>query len=381
MFIVFLSVLYYQTISFTDEEQLVTFNLKELPKITDTRLSEIGFSGIEYISLQTNEKSLIKGITDIKVGNGYFLIQYYNTIMKFNSNGTFVTKIGREGRGPHEFSVVHYIDIDKNNHKIYLVSAWQRKFFVYSENGKFIRTIPAPLNTSHFKITTEGILCYSINSFANVKTSFNLIDTTGLLLKSYPNKYRWNLKFKNAFVFPQENIFYKYNDQLFTKEVYSDTIFLFENMLFKPHLVIDEGKRSITPKSRSDFSGMQIMERYVIPMNLFEFGDYLYYEFLYNHEYLGFVGSKKSDYQVLINMEQGIINDLDGGANLRPVAIVDDNTIISWVNALQLKTHVASEEFKNSKPKYPEKKKELEKLAASLKETDNPVLVLVRLKE
>ncbi len=40
-----------------------------------------------------------------------------------------------------------------------------------------------------------------------------------------------------------------------------------------------------------------------------------------------------------------------------------------------------SEEFRNSKLVYPEKKKELEKIAYSLKETDNPVLVLVRLKE
>ncbi|HPI69015.1 MAG TPA: hypothetical protein PL003_07320 [Bacteroidales bacterium] len=42
--------------------------------------------------------------------------------------------------------------------------------------------------------------------------------------------------------------------------------------------------------------------------------------------------------------------------------------------------HSKSETFKNIQPVYPEKKKEFEKLADSLKETDNPVLVLVRLK-
>ena len=47
----------------------------------------------------------------------------------------------------------------------------------------------------------------------------------------------------------------------------------------------------------------------------------------------------------------------------------------------QIKVRVASNEFKNSSPKYPEKKKELEKLANSLKETDNPVLMMVRLKK
>ena len=120
---------------------------------------------------------------------------------------------------------------------------------------------------------------------------------------------------------------------------------------------------------------------------MFEFGNYIYYEFLYGFKIggsnilYGFIGSKKDNFQVLINAEQGLINDLDGGPNIWPKTIKDDNTIIGWVDALQLKAHVASEAFKNSTPKYPEKKKELEKLANSLKETDNPVLIMVKLKK
>jgi len=48
---------------------------------------------------------------------------------------------------------------------------------------------------------------------------------------------------------------------------------------------------------------------------------------------------------------------------------------------LKLKEYIASNEFKESNPKYPERKKELEELVNGLKETDNPVLVLVRLKK
>jgi len=48
-----------------------------------------------------------------------------------------------------------------------------------------------------------------------------------------------------------------------------------------------------------------------------------------------------------------------------------------WVDAKQLKEHVASDDFKNNNPKYPEKKEELEKLAGGLTEFDNPVLMFV----
>jgi hypothetical protein len=51
------------------------------------------------------------------------------------------------------------------------------------------------------------------------------------------------------------------------------------------------------------------------------------------------------------------------------------------IDSWQIKSHVESPGFSNTKPTLPEKKEELEKLAARLKETDNPVIVLVRLKK
>jgi hypothetical protein len=50
------------------------------------------------------------------------------------------------------------------------------------------------------------------------------------------------------------------------------------------------------------------------------------------------------------------------------------------VSCFRLKSQVESEACRNFTPKYPEKNKELEELAANLEENDNPVLMLVRLK-
>ena len=169
--------------------------------------------------------------------------------------------------------------------------------------------------------------------------------------------------------------------------MYSDTVYGYENMDFKPHLVIEVGKRLVTPKARSENDIHFLRNNYITPLNLFEFGDYVYYEYYYerilgkNTLIYGFIGSKKTDFQAFINAEQGLINDLDGGPDIWPKTTKDDNTIITWINALKLKDYITSETFKNSKPKYPEKKKELEKLANKLKETDNPVLVIISLRK
>jgi hypothetical protein len=328
---------------------------------------------------------MIPRINDIKIGNGFFLIQHFNTILKFRTDGSFDTKIGTEGRGPNEFLVAHDVDIDNKDQSIYIVSGWQKKFNVYSERGKFLRTFHCPLNTTNFRITEDGILCYNSNIMGNMDISYNLIDTSGRSIKNFSNRYLWNRVQTSAML--DENLFYRFDKRLFKKEIYSDTVYVFEKKDFRPHLVFEHGEKLLTTEARSKYGPEYLFEYYIAQKNLFEFGDYIYYEFMYDYKIggknilRGLIGSKLDNSQVLIDADKGIINDLDGGPNIKLKTIKDSNTLIFWIESLELKNLAASENFINLTPKYPEKKKELEKLANSLKETDNPVLMLVRLKE
>ena len=372
------------------EKKTKTFDLSVLPKPASVKLSDLGFVDIEYIPLETNEQSLISGTNEIlfpikiSVDENSYLIKRFNTILKFHYNGSFATRIGTVGRGPNEFTAAHDSKIYEKNQNIYLLARWQEKFFVYSENGELIRTFKVPFSPSEFSFCGDGILCYGENHMGNIENSYNMIDTSGRIIKSYINKY----PFKNhdAYGIENENLFYRFNNQLFKKEVYSDTIYLCEKEDFKAHLVILVGDRLITPKARSEFEGLYLAKNYIIPLKLFEFGDYVYYEFVYKYELpdnvviYSFIGSKKNNYQVLFDRSQGLINDLDGGPKILPRATKDDNTIIALVDALELKTYIESDAFKNSNPIYPDKKIKLKNLANNLKETDNPVLILVKMK-
>jgi len=77
---------------------------------------------------------------------------------------------------------------------------------------------------------------------------------------------------------------------------------------------------------------------------------------------------------------EGLINDLDAGPNIWPRTVKDDNIIVSWIDAFKFKEYIASDAFKNSTPKYPEKKQELERLANSIHEDDNPIIILIKVK-
>jgi hypothetical protein len=369
------------------QNQIYEFDLKELPKISEVKLSDLGLIDIEYMPLQTNEQCLIPMINDIIFAEDFFLIHFYTLVFMFRNDGKFVTKIGTEGRGPNEFTAVHDVDIERKSQNIYLVDGWQMKFFVFSKNGDFIKTIPTSnYSNISFQFTDSGILCYNTNSFANIDNSYQLIDTTGRIIKNFQNKYTRNLGQKSTTIF-NENLFYKFNRKLYKKEIYSDTVYVFENHDFKPHFVILHGERLLTTEARSNYEHPILIEKFISQKNLFEFNDYVYYEFMYdfkrgrNNFLRGYIASKLDDTRLMINSDLGLVNDLDGGPNICPKIVKDNYTIISWIDASKLKTYIASEDFKNSKSKYPERKRELEELAYKLKETDNPVLMFVKSKK
>ena len=377
-----------------EQGKIRTFDLKELPKISEVRLSDLGFEDIKYIPLETNEKCTLgrfslRGIADrFIVGNDFYIVKQFNTIIKFRKDGSFVNKIGTPGRGPAEFRVAHDIDIDKEGEKLYLADGAQKKFNIYSLNGDYIKSFKIPFHifaAVQVRIIDDKILCYIDNGQADVNDSFVVIDSSGNILRTFPNKYPFTPIRKVGIGIGKEILFYHFDNKLFKKEVYSDTVFVFDKMVFKPHLVIDVGDRLLTPDARAGSDLFYLAENFIRPIHLFEFGDYVYYEYTYkvvpktdNTSY-GFIGSRTTDFRTFINAEKGLINDLDGGPNILLETIKDENTIITWIDALTLKTYVASQEFRNSKPKYPKKKIELERLASNLKETDNPVLVLIKL--
>jgi hypothetical protein len=374
-----------------DGTQIVVFDLKELPRVTSLKLSDLGFRDIEYIPLETNVNSQIPRKINLQlwdkilVGKDHFIIKQSNTVLKFRNDGSFISKIGIAGRGPEEFQTCHDVEVDDNG-QIFIVDGWKKKFFIYSEMGDFIKTVNFPLERGVAYVYIDGkFLCYNQNNLGNVENSYNLVDTNGEILRKFPNRYPFIMN-KDAYGYVYENIFYRFNNRIFKKEVYSDTVFSYENMIFKPHMVIEVGDKLITTQARSEFDGLYLAKNYIIPRNLFEFGDYLYYEFTYSFDFsktevYSFIGSKQTDFKALIDPEKGLTNDLDGGPNVLPLTIKDDNTIIGWIEAIELKNHIASETFKKAVPKYPEKKKEIEEFANSLKETDNPVLIMVSFKD
>ena len=82
--------------------------------------------------------------------------------------------------------------------------------------------------------------------------------------------------------------------------------------------------------------------------------------------------------------EPNLVNDLDGGMSfgrdINYYAESEKEYLVQLVNPIDLKTFVSSNSFIKGIPKNLDKKVEFQKLVNTLRETDNPVLMMARLK-
>ncbi len=374
-------------------------NIVDLTSITKpnvTLLSELG-SEITYIPLETNASCLIKKIDKlIFEGGSYFLgsinkLQlpkegkpYYaplsTELYRFSKNGEFICQIGREGRAPSEYNTIKNFMYNESNNTIEIFSG--KKIHEFTLDGIWKKDITIENNrVASLGYIDNQFLGFIDNEIGQNEYSFVLIDANGKVINRFENKYKFTAT--QGVFNPYECIFYQYDGILHCKELLSDTIFSFDNGTFIPKYILKQGEGKFTIDIREDENYLyNNFNKIIHQRNSFETKNYLFYQYNWKQRNNCFIQNKSNGAQYLIDNDTGLFNDMDNGPNFKiqnTVTVDGTEYLVSWINASKLKAHIDSKEFKNSTPKYPEKKKELEQLANSLDENDNPVLMLVKL--
>jgi hypothetical protein len=313
---------------------------------------------------------------------------YLNTrdvgILKFTLDGKLVTKIGSIGRGPSEYTNYLNFAVDVNKETVYVKDRHNR-IQEYSGNGAFLKT----LNINDYGGTIELISIFNSKLFVfnslpygNAKYNWIILDTLGSLIKTKVRPdpiFDGNYSGRSETYFASENLCYW--------NTYNDTVYAISPELTeRASFLIDNGKFRIP---RGYFKPTDNSYPHLFIRSIFETEQYFVIKYLIvDKEMVALVNKKNQSTYVWefgnYFTKGGIINNIDGGTDFIPsYCFTKDGSeyFIGTIEAFKIKTHISSDTFHNSKPKYPEKKKELEKLANSLKETDNPVLMIVRLKK
>jgi hypothetical protein len=192
---------------------------------------------------------------------------------------------------------------------------------------------------------------------------------------------------------------YEFEDKLFYYNNFNDTIFsILPDLTYRKALLFAKGsfrwpRGKILTGSSEQFSS-RIYSLFQ-PLSMFETRKFIVLRYIYlDQNAISFIVKKTNEVYLAIKYEKVLedkvystpclLNDLDGGIyfdNINYYSESGEEYITTIINPSNLIAYISSKEFINNNPKYPSKKKELEKLASNLKETDNPILVLVRLKK
>lgn len=382
-----------------NNNSFIKLDLFSEPSSVISNLSDIA-SNVEYIPLQTSENSLVSIISNVKT-NGDIIIVYSFSFTKselifFDRNGRYLKKLSKNGRGPGEYFVIGDFDMNsKANILVLLSNSIIIEYdiigneFVYNKSLNFKSTYYNRTDKINFIPGQNNILLsYLSTTFEKFRNL--VINLNGDTLDTRLNYYKFTIdptqgKEIQVLASPYENISYNYNKSLHFRDWFSDTVFTIDqskNII--PYLMFDSNGKQFSP---DDLAKLYILQHskgtypdnYVTVDYIMESPRFIVYNYIYKKATIYELYDKVLNKKIGISTKPFLEDDITGGLNVEP-KLSFDGKLYSWVEAINLKNHVSSEEFKNSVVKDPKKKKALETLANSLKETDNPVLVVVTLK-
>lgn len=356
-------------------------------------LSEIA-DDIEYIALDNTFPIGMVYMYKI-LDSSIYISAKDQGILVFNRKGKFQHKIGTPGRGPGEYHYFMNFDVDPESRSVYIKDGNTIK--VYDVNGQFQRSIS--LNEYDWRF--DNLTFFQQKLFVSeaiyqgaAKYSWLVLDTNGLLLSK---KYNSIPTFDSNL--PSNEGTYLFNDNLHYWEQYNDTVFLIlPDLTYKASFLISPGeyrwpKSRVTANPSNLDAFTEVLKKHLSISGILETRRFIIIRYYYIIPAMALIEKngwniylhKMSVDEKNISLAGGIPNDLDAGINFIPEEyyLIDQNRefLTKMIYPSELKSHVATNDFLNLKPRYPDKKHEIQRLANNLKVTDNPVLMLVRLKE
>jgi hypothetical protein len=347
-------------------------------------LSEIA-DEVDYVPL---DNSFPLGLVYDKIyftSNSFYLSEKDIGILAYSNVGKFLWKIVGKGRGPGEFLYNYLFTVDDKTETICDLDLGD-VIKVYSQTGRFLRKFS--LDEYRF---IENISFYNSNLFVLFAPQYKNSDNEWIFCDTLGNviKKKEGVLPKFTLNWGSSEPIYMFQNQLCYFNIFTNTVFsILPDLKKRPSFVISPGEHRLP---RSNLSPEQIMsKKYLFLNKIIETKRFLIIRYNFDRYYLALI-DKHNHKSFLINLKtensnylNGIENDLDGGQFIIPENYFIDKGreyMVGLIAPYQIKAVVASNGFRNSVPRFPEKKKEFGKMANCLKETDNPVLMIVRLKK
>ena len=376
------------------------------------------FSTIELIALETNEKCLLDIEPDprIVLNDSLILMRGSNDsqLYAFDQKGEFKYEIGRKGQGPGEYLKIGEVFFSTNKQTIYVVDF--EKFLEYDFKGKYIRSFqkPTPDDNSLYYFSNIGDNHFIGQVTYNGKNKYKycLINQDGDTVKTFPNHIFFDKVGTGVSTFDGALCPIHVDNQLYLKDYINDTIYSITNFNMQPAYIFNFGEYSFSGLLDNSSPQTTRTGDSFILRQLIGFPNYFFYHIrvpelfnspetkpkfirLISHSQLIYEGyipiggvygiyNIKEKNNILLDTDQyfqmGIINDINGGLPFVPRYYAGNGVVVDVWNVEYMKEMLTDEYFASQTIKDQQSYQKLKELLKIMKDDDNPVVVIAKLK-
>jgi hypothetical protein len=206
----------------TVDSSVEKITVENINRYNVLKCSEV-FDSISFVRLETCDSSLIGTINKIVATDEYFFILDYSTakaVFAFDKTGKFLNRIGTKGNGPEEYDCPDDIVYDKYNGELLVWCYNDKKIMRFKPDGTFAGNIKVDWWANAISIVSKDIYLLYLN---------NIQQKNGK-----PNDYNMILINRNGEIVNQ---LLPYDEHKHIKAGFvSDFSFYGDTVLFSPHL-------------------------------------------------------------------------------------------------------------------------------------------------
>ncbi len=206
------------------EEKIIFPHKVHLPdKGQGDLTTSIFATDVQYIPLETNKNSLLRGVRKIRMNDSIIAISDTKKLLLFSKEGAFLRQVGSNGKGPGEYLLIY--DFELNGDTIYLTTTGKSSVIKYTLDGKFQEEIKAGNQLTHFSVTPKGQIVW----YNNENGELQYFDASmELINKLRPENLIENNPFYSVWD-PFDRYFQISRDKLLFTSYFSDTIWNVSN--------------------------------------------------------------------------------------------------------------------------------------------------------
>ena len=379
------------------ETGLTTINIVEAyNNSSPINLSDFA-SEIEYISLETSEKTFYRWVRlKATLGDSIILMKSFDRISLFDrKTGAYLKDIGHKGDDPEGFdNALTDLGVNAKNKTVY---AKGKRFDLYEyslDEGLLVNTIPGPkiealeatLNSGSFTdvsmITEYGvkdeefIAGYFMNMKGDEPYKLVVYDINGKILNFHLNYQSYEKQGISIRI--EYTDFHNYNNILFFKENFNDTVFNVGVDTLKPALVYELGEYS-PPYAEQESMSIEQRKEYMFVRNTLQNSSFIFYNVAFKGmEAYGYYNRKTKEAKLsdpsTSNSKTGFTNDIDNFVPFYPTSINEEGEMMGLITAEEV-----YEWFQNNPDKIASLPENLQALQ-NIEPEDNPVVMIAKLR-